>query len=58
MTKLIIQSLTFAICSGIFSVYPKGKSHLELDKVIGLTKASVRYEKNGMTSSIIGIMVP
>lgn len=29
-------------------VYPKGKSHLELDKVIGLTKASVRCEKNGV----------
>lgn len=29
-------------------VYPKGKSHLEIDKVIGLTKASVRCEKNGI----------
>lgn len=29
-------------------VYPKGKSHLELDKVIRLTKASVRCEKCGV----------
>lgn len=29
-------------------VYPKGKSYLEFDKVIGLTKASVRCEKNGI----------
>lgn len=29
-------------------VYPKGKSYLEFDKVIGLTKASVRCEKNGL----------